>query len=391
MTAALALLLLSLAAPAPVPSIPDGLRILVVPTEGEDSARVEEVYAGLRAAGLQPVELDERAGVDRTAPPLPARGTLDNARAHLLEARARFHDLDLDAARAAADAAVDEVLRLGQPESALDVMIDALLLKANAALQAGNDSDARSTLTLVKHLDPTRTELHPGLYPPSLCEAYAAAGAADVVPASLVVRARVAGFTVPEVLIDGRAPAATINAGPHIVMVRAAGAVPFARVLVLPAVEPMVLAPFLAPADAVGRRQALVHAARAASDDAARTRALADLASLCAARAVLYVAGPAAALWSSRGLEPLPLVSAADGGALGQATLAALQAPARKASGLPPQSAPDADATVLVVAGVVGLAVAAGAAGLAAYVLLPSSAPPKGPARAVIFICCVAH
>lgn len=74
----------------------DALRILVVAPAGTAPvAPVEEIYAGLRAAGLQPVELDERAGVDRAPAPTVVRGVLDDARAHLLEAKARFHDLDL--------------------------------------------------------------------------------------------------------------------------------------------------------------------------------------------------------------------------------------------------------------------------------------------------------
>src|SRR5690242_6619282 len=81
----------------------DGLRILVV-APAADAARVEEIYSGLRAAGLQPVELDERAGVDREGAPPAALGAREEARAHLQEAKARFRDLDLDGTRAALQA-----------------------------------------------------------------------------------------------------------------------------------------------------------------------------------------------------------------------------------------------------------------------------------------------
>ncbi|HEY4221096.1 MAG TPA: hypothetical protein VGO62_07130, partial [Myxococcota bacterium] len=290
---ALAALLGTVAAPGPAPAPPpaaplgslDASRILVVGDDGTDPARMEEIYSGLRAAGLLPVELDERAGVDRALTAPPDVGAHDEARAHLQEARARFRDLELDATREAADAAVAEVLRLASPEDAVDVLIDALILKASVALQAGLDDEAKSDLALVSRLDPARSELNAGLYPPSLCEAYVdARAAARAAPsAALVVRPRVAGFHRAAVLIDGAPPPALLGAGPHLVTVRAAGMVSYARLVSLDAKEPTVLAPFLAPADAAPRRRALVVAARAAVDDAARAQSLAALADLSAA------------------------------------------------------------------------------------------------------------
>ncbi len=393
---ALAALLLALDAPPPAAAPPvarpaaeappalDPSRILVVPRKGTD---VERAYAGLRAAGLLPVELEERAGVDRPAPAPPRPGTRDAARAHVEEAKARFRELDLDATRAAADEAVDEVLRLEHPEDARDVLIDALLLKADVALQAGVDEDARASLALVSRLDPGRAALHPGLYPPSLCDAYAAARAAEEAEpaASLVVRPRAAGFSRVDVLVDGRPfGSSPVRAGPHVVTARARDAVPFSRVVVLDPAEPTVLAPFLAPAGAASRRAALVARARKAATSVDEAHALARLADLCAARAVLFLDGPRAMLWSARGLQELSVSSKAGGAALGRATLLALQAPARK-DDAPKDEGPDL--ATLAVAGSVGAVVVAGIVGVGLWALLPASSQPDPP-RIVHVKCC---
>src|SRR5439155_24518535 len=163
---------------------------------------------------------------------------------------------------------------------------------------------------------PDRTALNAGLYPPSPVDAYAAARAwSDRAPvATLAVQPRVAGFHAAEVLVDGRPPAGPLRAGPHLVSVHVPGDVTAARIFVLDDKAPSVFAPFLAPPDAPAKRAALARSAADTNDDVLRAHALSELASLCAARAVLFVGSDASAmLWSKRGLTSLSPPSSSAG------------------------------------------------------------------------------
>ena len=392
----LALPLLVLAATAR-PPVADGARLLVVPEPGADEARVAELYAGLRGAGLSAVELDERAGVDRPLSAPPPVGVRDEARARIALARARFHELELEDASDAIDAALEELVRLERPEEALDLFEEALLVRVTIAQAAGGDLER--DLALLAHLMPERETLNPAVHPPSLVEAYAGArtAALEAPPATLELRPRVAGFAVPQVLIDGRPSQGPIAKGPHLVIARAAGTATFARLVEL-GDEPQVLEPFLAPRDAAQARAAAVATARGAVTELERSAALDSLASLCAARGVVLVSESGALLYVRDPAEgrppllPLAVVPGADGAALGTATLAALQAPAKERLGLPP----DEDAlppAVVWAAWVTGVPLVASLTGLGVWALWPAGLYPNAavtpPRRPVAFGCCV--
>lgn len=391
----LALPLLVLAATPP--PVADGARLLVVPEPDADEARVAELYAGLRAAGLSAVELDERAGVDRPVAAPAAVGVRDEARARLALARARFHELELEKAGDAVDAALEELVRLERPEEALDLFEEALLVRVTIAQAAGGDLD--HDLSLLAHLMPEREALNPAVHPPSLVEAYARARAAALgaPPATLELRPRVAGFAVAQVLIDGRPSQGPVAKGPHLVIARADGTATFARLVEL-GDEPQVLEPFLAPRDAAEQRAAAVATARAALTELERGAALDTLASLCAARGVVLVSASGAQLYvrdPAEGrppLQPLAVAAGADGAALGTATLAALQAPAKERLGLPADE--DALPPAMVwAAWVTGVPLVASLTGLGVWALWPAglypNAPVTPPPRPVAFGCCV--
>jgi hypothetical protein len=363
-------------------------RVLVVPADEASAARVDEVYAGLRAAGLQVVDYEERAGVDLPAGPPARLGARDDARDLLQEARARFRELDLPAARTAVDAAVDELLRIERPSEALDLLSEALLLRAHVITSAGGDAD--SDLVLLARLDPARTGLHPGLYPPSLVDAYAAArahagsGATGIID----VRARVARFATPIVEIDGVAQPPIVGAlqvlrGPHLLVVRAERVLPYARIIDV-GDDPVVVSPFLEGGDASSRRVALVDAARVAADPVVRAAALADLGALCAARSVVFLAEPPALLHAGA-LRPLDVPPGASGAEVGAAVLAALQVPVRGNRAAPVEE-PLSLAVLGALAG--GVVLLGGAAVLVTWSLLPPTPPPKPP-RPVVISCCV--
>ncbi len=392
----LALLGLFLTAAVPRPAPADGARLLIVPEHSADAARVDELYDGLRAAGLSLVELDERAGVDRpvSAPATP--GVRDEARAHIAAARARYHELELEVAKSEIDLALDELVRLERPEDALELFEEALLVRATVLAASGGEAD--HDLALLAHLVPGREALNPAVHAPSLVEAYARVRATALAapPGTLLLRPRVAGFAVAQLLIDGRPPAGEVAQGPHLVIARADGAEAFARIVELGA-EPLVLEPFLAPRDAGGRRAAAVQRARGAVTELERGAALAELAALCAARGVVLLSGAGAELWvrdPPEGRAPLTtlVVSAgADGAAVGTATLAALQAPAKQKLGLP-----DDDGVSPALAWVVGGGGTTTAVGLLAvgvWALWPYNAWPNeahdAPPRPVLLGCCV--
>lgn len=391
--------LLVLAAPAPAPRAAgdaEALRILVV-APGAAADRTEELYAGLRAAGLLAVELDERAGVDRPAPAVTTAGTRDEVRARVTEARARFRDLDFDGATSSLDEAFDELLRLDRPEDSLADVADALLLRAHIALQREDVGRAKDALTLLARLEPERESLNAGLYPPSLVDAYAAARAEvpQAPTSTLIVRPRVAGFAPAEIVVDGRpasgaALGVALGEGDHLVTARSAGAVTFSRLVRVEPGAPVVLEPFLAPAGAVERRAALVEQAATAGDDVARAPLLAELASSCAARAVLWVDATHAALFvPGRGVDALQVAPTAPGLDVGRAALAALQAPARRDAGLPPVDEPSwITAAAWAGGSAAALVVVGGAIAAAVWALLPAS-PPDPPPRPVPVSCCV--
>lgn len=367
-------------------------RILVVPS---DAARAEELYAGLRAAGLLPVGVEERAGVDLPALEESEPGTRDGARAKLQEARALLRELDAAGARAAVDAAVDEVIRLDQPQDAVELLVDALLVRATLALIEGRVDDVRADLLLTSRLEPARTELHPGLYPPSLVEAYAAARAVDAeerARATLVVRPRAAGFAPTRVLVDARAwDGAPLAPGPHLLVVQGDGVVPRSEVRDLDAAAPTLLEPFLAPAGAGAARAALVTAARAARTDAEVAAALAALGDAAAARVVVLEL-PARLVLFVAGQPVTSLVPPArDGVTVGRVVLAALQ-PARSGAGTaPPPARDDEGPSPALVWGAVTVSAAVVVLGSGAAVLTWALWPPDDiapPPRPVPVGCC---
>lgn len=399
------LLVLALASSAP-PRLPeptsraadraadDALRILVAAPASTNAGRIEEIYAGLRAAGLLPVELEERAGVDRPAPPEPDVGKLDDARAALQGAMARFRELDLEAARAAVDATIDEILRLDRPEIATEVLTDALLLRARLAMQSGADDDAREALVLVGRLEPAREALHPGLHPPSLVEAYAGARAAErqAPGSSLLFQPRVAGFGVAELLVDGR-PArpglSVLPAGPHLVTLRAPGTPSRSSVIVLAPEAPIVVDPFLGPPGIAAARSVQRDAAAAARDDGTLQRALEEISSLCAAGAVLFVGDTSATLFvRGRGLEPLAIPPTSSGAALGRATLSALQSSNRRNDDEGPATSSNINPLFVIGVGAASTVVLVAGIGAAVYALLPPQAPAPPPSPVVVS-CCV--
>ena len=368
------------------------LHVLVIPRAGMAAAAVDDLYARLRDEGLLPVGLAERAGVDLPVPTDPP-GTADRerARAALLRAKAAFRELDIDTARSAVAAAIDELLGLYDPLDARDLLADALLLRASVKLASGALQNADPDLVLLARLEPQREALDPGLHPPSLVEAFAQARAAErsLPRGALELRPRAAQFVRPTVQVDGIPfdGKEALRAGPHLVVIRAANALSFAQIVSL-GDEPLVLEPFLGPTNAAARRAALVQKLSSSGlddvDNLARTAAVDALLALCGARNAVLLSdgpGPPALARFHEPWQPLELAAPASARDIARAVGLRMRAPAAVAEPAPSPALPIAAAAAGAVA--VGAAV-----GTLVWALWPAD-PPAPPPSPVLPSCCV--
>ena len=389
----LALVLLGLVASA----APDALvssRALVVPGGANSSARVEEVYAALRAAGLTPVGAAERAGVDRPVGDSIALGDRERAKEKLQEARARYRRLEFEDVLPALQAVWDELLRLSRPEDQREMMVDALLFEAAVRQADSPDSpEARRALRLAARLEPERPALHPGLHPPSVVDAFARACADNdsAAEALIVVQPRVVGDAVAQVIVDGVGAATSgglvrTSEGPHLITLRAEG-VGFRSFIVDASTNgPNVIEAVLEPPGAPARRAALVAALAAAHGPSSELEpVLLDLARLAAAGVILVDANERSLLFVvGRGIVSLNVKPPATPAQLSTAVAAAL---------LPgdPLRRPADDGTVVTVGVLMGAGalVLMGGASALLWALVPMGPTPAPPPRPVVGYCCV--
>lgn len=370
------------------------LRVLVVPLAEQREGRLEELYAGLEAAGGRAVEADARAGVDLPVAPLRfSLARADDARAQLIAARAALRRLEVEAVDAALDGALDLLLSLEAPEDHKDLFADVLLLRAEMALARGDTERARRDLRLLARLDPERADLHPGVHPPALVQAYAGAREDNQAAplGALAVLPRAPPGLVAEALLDG-VPLPLGNTrpkgGPHLVTLRAPGCVPFSRVVDIDPGQPLLLDPFLSPlaADtARHERVARLRAGSASEDD------LVTLLEITGASGLVLLSGDEVRTFSpSSGSHALP--DSPDAIALGRAALEALRQP-RAPPALPPAPEPPAppsttlDPALLAVGAGIALGVTAAAAGAATWYFWPAE-PVTPPPRPVVISCC---
>ncbi len=368
------------------------MRVVVV---GADAAAVADVEAAAVAAGAV-VDVDACVGKDGAVVEGVA-GDRERARRALADARARFRELDFDAAQREIDAARAELLRLDRPDDHRELVVDVLVTAATIAFAKDpNDTRPLRDLRLASRLEPSRAELDPGLHRPTVVAAWtaareqnAAAPSAFIAVAPRVVGARV----VAEVVVDGvvRVPDGgrlRLAHGPHLITLRGPGLVG-RSVVVDVAADTTPLAVVLAPADAPARRAAA--AVRAATDDAA----LRDLSALCDAQVVIVLphndAEGAARGGRVRGsdgvVHALPALGAdVSGAAVVDAVAVALAPP------LPPPPPPvvvdPGEGTLWWSVAGVSASVAAVAVATGVYVLLPGEPPPPPP-RPLPVGCCV--
>lgn len=365
------------------------LRVVVV---GADAAAVADVEAAAVAAGAV---VDAAACVGKDGAVVEGVvGDRERARRALADARARFRELDFDAATREIDAARAELLRLDRPDDHRDLVVDVLVTAATIAFAKDpNDTGPLRDLRLASRLEPSRTELDPGLHRPTVVSAWtaareqnAAAPSAFIAVAPRVVGARV----VAEVVVDGvvRVPDGgrlRLAHGPHLITLRGPGLVG-RSVLVDVAADTAPLAVVLAPADAPARRAAA--AARAVTDDAA----LSDLSALCAAQVVIVLPhnddAARARVRGKDGVVHRLAVGAGDGGAAVVDAVAVALAPPLPPPPPPPVVDDPSEGTLWWSVAGVSASVAAVAVATGVYVLFPG-APPPPPPRPLPVGCCV--
>ncbi len=394
------------------PGPPVKRRMLIV-TPQEDLSGTDALYGALSARGEEVAEPADRYGVDQPVPPGAFdRVRIDAVRDRMVEAKAALREFRYPEARTALADAETLLLRAERPELHLALYRDLLLMRAGLDVVEGDARQAEDDLLLVSRIDPTLEELHPGLYPPPLVEAYA----------KVVAQAQTAGtgvvVVVPRVppqeraavwldggrVEDGRATL-TLPAGPHLLSMGAAGRLTVTRRLDVVGGSSTVLEPFLPP-EGAGQ-------ARTAARDAMRGEMFPD-ARQSSAETLLDTTGTTTLVWRgveeiyvyergrlvgplARGKTPLDDASAVLT-ALAQAPDPVQTALRSTQSGLGPVAPPEDDGTTVQVvvgvsaaAGGLGLvAVASGVAGTVGYLwwLLSRPANPEPPTRPIIISCC---
>ncbi len=369
-----------------------GRRVIVVPAADDALAQAEAVTAALQARGLVPVAADARAGVDGVVADVDV-GDRERARTLLQEARARFRDLDVEAADRALDATLAELLRLERPEDQRELFVDALLLRAmvrmtaDAAVVAG--APALRALRLAARLEPSRVELDPGLHAPRLVGAWQQARQQNAAAAAafVVVAPRVLGVVAaPEVLVDGVLRVAeggllSLPEGPHLITLRALGAGSVSRIVDVVGRQTPPQNDILAPAGLAARRHAA--ALRVRDGDAG---AFADLQALVDADVVVALSsGGRPRAWA--GGDVVDVVGdPRDVAAFAAAVLRALSASGPRAPVDSPEPEPELPPWVGVVS--VGLpVVVVGAVGVLVYNVFPGPEIDE-PALPVKVTCC---
>lgn len=375
-------------------------RFVVVPVDEAESARLESLYAALEAAGAHVVDRTARAGLDLPlAPALFDEALLDEPRAAMLAAKAALRELDLEAVDAHLDDALDASLRLPNPGEQRDLLTDILLLRAEMALARNKPDEARRDLRLVARLDERRLELHPGLFPPNVVDAYATARADnDAAESAYLTLLQDHDKATLVVLVDGREVAADvarsgpldIKAGPHLVTLLAPGRVSRSVVVDLAPREPLSLSTQLfAPRADETRAAALATLRRASTEDDTRPSLVALLEGTGASTALLLVAGRAFTFTPARGRVLLAVKPDDDATRLASAALASLREPSVRAppTTLPPEEAQESDLVTLAVGGaavaVAVVAVTTGAIALA-WALQPAEDVPPPPVPVVV-------
>lgn len=408
----LALLLVLVTAPALAqePDVPrtslEPPRFVVVPLGDDALPRVQPLYAALEAVGAASIPREARAGLDLPlAPGLYQSATLDEPRDALLSARAARRELALEAVDAHLDDALAHALRLPNPAEHVDLLADILLLRAELALARGQSEEALFDLRLLARLDPRRTELHPGLFPPNLVAAYERARAlsAEAEPGYLTLQGESGdvGDAPPTLLLDGEeVPLADarrgllLASGPHLVTLRAPGFVSRSFLVEVSALQPLFLEARLFPPGADEARAAALAAFTEAPDD---DEALARLLDASGATAALVLsAGHAFTFARARGR--VSLVDREDALALARAALEAATPPPIAAAATSPQATsptpPDEGGALgfwpLAISGGVvagALAAVAVSVGVLAWLGQPA-APTQEPPRPVVIGCC---
>lgn len=310
--------------------------VLVVADASLPDEQLAALYAGLAAARVPVVGPAERRGVHKEVV-AAGQQSLDAVKAANLEARAKWRVLDLDGATAALNKAEGAFFDLAQPKEGISAYAETLLLRAEIALTKQNASEAVTELRLLARIDPSRKELHPGLYAPALVDAFAAARSANAEagPGFLTLTPRTERGAAVSASLDAE-PIVGVSAGvttslrpksgPHLLIVRAPGRKAYAARIDLRAQTPLVLSPFLASPFAERERSDLAKLVRAGDDNA-----LLPLAQRTGASAILLVdvdkRGPAT-LWALTLLpsDRLPLEGTKDDPvALGAAVRRALE------------------------------------------------------------------
>jgi hypothetical protein len=371
---------------APSPEAPaTNIKVVIVPAANDSTAFVDNIYDVLARDGFRILHARHRGGIDQ-ATLVGSVGDRERAKKALQDARNRFRELDIDNARTLANNAVQELASLARAEDQSELFVDALVFQASVASAQGDKGAADDALLLAARLEPNRTLLDAGLYPPSVVEAFARAHALMIAERSdqtrlptILVDVEVAGDVRPiECLLDGaninpNKPAAA-GLGLHLLTCRSQdarknGAAETTLVRIDQATHKIAM--YLDAASGSDQRTRWVKRIRAGDG-----RAIDELRTHVGASAVVVLQPPRMLHYGDRTIPVEPTADTPERVAL--AISAAIQTPPDDVNWWAIGAA-GAGGAVLVSA----MAVAAGV-----YFGVPLSEPVKPPARPVVIGCC---
>ncbi|MCP4501916.1 MAG: hypothetical protein GY822_18315 [Deltaproteobacteria bacterium] len=150
--------------------------VMLLPLGGLKNLDRDLFRQGLKAAGVDMVHLSQEDVFDVKR----QRPRLDDVRSAILEAKAAYRRLEIERAEKILSKAHQAFYQSDSARSQKSVLVELLLLRAEISIASGNSlSLAQEDLLLAARLDPERDQLHPGLYPPSVVDAFANAKKVD--------------------------------------------------------------------------------------------------------------------------------------------------------------------------------------------------------------------
>jgi hypothetical protein len=205
-------------------------RVLVLSQNAAESGlTINAIYGEFLGRAISVAQQADRMGIDREAIPLYFEASrVDDIKASLMEARSMLRTLQIEKAKNETDRAAELFQRLQSPQNHIELHSEILSFQIELALLQSNSEQAIQEARLWARINPGRTELHPGLYSPTMVQNYQKAVEKNRSGKTglMVLRPRTSNPTGPiEIFIDHQPLSSVDNRfilgiGPHLVSIR---------------------------------------------------------------------------------------------------------------------------------------------------------------------------